>query len=172
MRRILFVTLILLIGLIALTGLTGCGSSNAAPTATDNICPPLPKPTGVTPPPAVPADSKPDKVELVYFHKQNPCHCMAVVGDNIKYAVDTYFKNEISNGKLKLTMIVSDDPANAKLVKQYNAMLFVLFVKEIRGDKERIYPVDDIWEMTGDDNRDTLVEFMKTTITGIFEGKS
>jgi hypothetical protein len=35
---------------------------------------------------------KPDKVELIYFHTKNPCHCMAVVGDNIQYAVGTYFK--------------------------------------------------------------------------------
>ncbi len=172
MRRILSTILVATISIITLIGLAGCGSNSAVSTATDNTCPPLTRPTGVVPPPAVPADSKPDRVELIYFHKQFPCHCMAVVGDNIKYAVDTNFKDEITNGKLKLTMIVSDDPANARLVKQYNAMLFVLFVKEVRGDKERIYPVDNIWEMTGDDNRDKLVEFMKTTVTSILEGKS
>jgi len=116
--------------------------------------------------------AKPDKVELIYFHTKNPCHCMAIVGDNIKYAVDTYFKDEQASGKVKLTMIVSDNPANAELVKKYDAMLFTLFVKEIRGNTEKIYPVSDIWNMTGDDNKDALVKFIKTALTNILEGKS
>ena len=114
----------------------------------------------------------PDKVELVYFHSKNPCPCMAAVGNNIKYAVDTYFKSETANGKIKLTMIVYDDPANAGLVKQYDAMRFALFIREIRGSKERLYPVDSIWEMMGDDTGIKLVQFIKSTITGLLEGKS
>lgn len=119
-----------------------------------------------------PTSIQPDKVELIYFHTKVACHCMAAVRENIKYAVDTYFKSEISNGKVKLTTIVSDDPANAELVKKYDAMLFTLFIREIRGDSERIYPVNDIWEMTGDENRDKLITFIKTTINDILEGKS
>lgn len=114
----------------------------------------------------------PDKVELIYFHKQSPCHCMAVVGDNIQYAVDTYFKEETVSGRLKLTMIVSDDPANSELVKKYDAMLFTLLIREVRGGEERIYPVAEIWEMTGDDNRDKLVEFIRTTVRNTLEGKA
>jgi succinylarginine dihydrolase len=117
------------------------------------------------------AASKPDSVELVYFHAKVACHCMSVVEDNIRYAVDTYFKNEVSNGKVKLTTVISDDPANAELVKRYDAMLFVLFIKETRGNNERIYPVSAIWNMTGDDNRDKLVNFIRITVTDILEGK-
>jgi len=116
--------------------------------------------------------SKPDKVELIYFHTKNPCHCMAVVGENIRYAVENNFKEDLASGKVKLTMIVSDDPANAGLVEKYNAMLFTLFIKEIRGNAERIYPVSDIWNMTGDDNRDKLINFIKLKLTDILEGKS
>jgi hypothetical protein len=114
---------------------------------------------------------KPDKVELIYFHTKNPCHCMAVVGDNIKYAVDTYFKDEVAGGKVTLTMIVADDPANAELVKKYDAMVFSLFIREVRGDSERVYPVNEIWEMTGDSNKDRLVDFIRVTLGNVLEGK-
>jgi hypothetical protein len=97
---------------------------------------------------------------------------MAVVGDNIKYAVENNFKDELASGRVKLTMIVSDNPANVKLVKQYDAMLFTLFVKEVRGEKERIYPVNKIWEMTGDENRDALINFTTKTLKNILEGRS
>jgi len=120
----------------------------------------------------VAAASKPDKVELIYFHTKVACHCMMTVEDNIKYAVDTYFVNEIATGKVKLTMVVSDDPANVEIVKSYDAMPFVLFIKETRGNKTRIYPVSDIWNMTGDDNRDKLINFIRVTVTDILEGKN
>jgi hypothetical protein len=114
---------------------------------------------------------RPDSVELIYFHTKNPCHCMAVVGDNIKYAVDTYFKDEVAGGKVTLTMIVADDPANAEIMKKYDAMVFSLFIRELRGDSERIYPVGEIWEMTGDSNRDRLVDFIRVTLGNVLEGK-
>ena len=114
---------------------------------------------------------RPDRVELIYFHTENPCHCMAVVGDNIKYTVDTYFKDEVDAGRVKLTMIVSDDPANRELMKKYDAMVFSLFIREVRGDSERVYPVGEIWEMTGDSNRDRLVDFIRVKLGQVLEGK-
>ncbi len=114
---------------------------------------------------------KPDRVELLYFHTKSPCHCMAVVGDSIEYAVDTYFKNEVAGGQVTLTMIVSDDPANADTVKKYDAMAFALFIREVRGDSERVYPVSGIWEMTGDANKDRLVDFIRVTIGNALDGK-
>jgi hypothetical protein len=119
-----------------------------------------------------PLPAKPDKVELVYFHTKAPCHCMALVGDSIQYVVDTYFKDEQANGKLKLTMIVSDDPANFELVKKYDTLVFALWVTERRGSIEKTYTVDDIWLMTGDENKDKLVNFLRTKLTDILEGKS
>jgi len=115
---------------------------------------------------------KPDRVELIYFHTKEPCHCMAVVKDNLAYAVDTNFKKEVADGMVKLITIVSDDPANVELVKKYDAMLFTLFIKEIRGSNEKIYPVSDIWNMTGDDNREKLINFIRIKVNSVLEGKS
>lgn len=116
--------------------------------------------------------SKVDSVELVYFHTKVPCHCMAVVEENIKYAVDTNLQDKVANGRLKFTSVISDDPANAELVKKYDAMLFTLFIKEIRGTDERTYPVSAIWNMTGDDNRDKLVDFITNAVNDILDGKN
>jgi hypothetical protein len=155
---------------------SGCARPAVAPSVRDNTAPREPWSILIDNATSVrltiaPALSEPDSVELIYFHAKNPSHNMAVVGDNIKYAVDTYFADEVSSGKVKLTQIVSDDPANAAIVKQYDATSFALVVKETRGASDRIYPVRDIWEMTGDDNRDTLVNFIKITITEILAGR-
>ncbi|MBN1376288.1 MAG: hypothetical protein JXA01_09045 [Dehalococcoidia bacterium] len=149
------ITLILTAGLLLLTVpfLTGCGDT--IPAIEKNVI----DDTG-------PASGA-DRVELVYFHTEEACHCMSVVEENIKYAVDTYFKEEVTGGKVKLTAIVSDDPGNAALVKEYDAMLFTLFIKEVRGNNEKVYPVSEIWNMTGDDNRDKLVQFIRNKIVEI-----
>jgi hypothetical protein len=68
-------------------------------------------------------------------------------------------------------MIVSDDPANAAIMKKYDAMVFSLFIREVRGDDERIYPVGEIWEMTGDANKNRLVDFIRVTLGNALEGK-
>ena len=155
----------------------GCAGAAVAPSVQDHPAPTQPGTIRVDNATSVtltiaPAQSQPDSVELIYFHAKNPPHSMAVVGDNIKYAVDTYFGDEVSSGKVKLTQVVSDDPANAGIVKQYNAMSFALFIKETRGGVDKIYPVNGIWAMTGDDNRDNLINFIRITITEILEGKS
>lgn len=175
MKRFLFSLVPVLV--LAAILVPGCAKAAVAPSVGENAAAKEPgsilidNATSVTLTIA-PAHAKPDSVELIYFHTKNPSHSMAVVGDNIKYAIDTYFKDEVSAGKVKLTDVVSDDPANAAIMKQYNAMNFALFIKETTGGAEKVYPVNDIWEMTGDDNRDTLVNFIRITLSDILEGRS
>ena len=112
----------------------------------------------------------PDRVDVVYFHRTNPCHCMAVVGDYIQQTVFLYFSGETASGKLTFKMIASDDKANADMVKKYKANLFQLFVTEVRGKAEKTYPVDEIWGLRGDP--DKLKEFVKTAIEKSLKGET
>jgi hypothetical protein len=161
------------LGLAFIVAAAACGGPAAAPasmgnTAENGTAVILVENTSISLP-IIPL--RPDRVELIYFHTGNPCHCMAVVGDNIKYAVDTYFKDEVASGQVVLTMVVADDPANAGMMKKYDAMVFSLFIREVRGDNERVYPVGEIWEMTGDSNKDRLVEFIRVKLGNVLEGK-
>ena len=159
-----------LVWILSILILVGCSSPPAAPVGQGNV--PTVLVDNATSATFSISRSKPDSVELVYFHAKVVCHCMSVVEDNIKYAVDTYFKDETASGKVKLTMVVSDDSANAAIIKRYDALAFSLFIKETRGKKEVIYPVSDIWNMTGDDNKDKLVNFIKTKIYNVLDGKT
>ena len=144
-----------------------CACANAAPPATppDN---PSESPSVSQTPNGL--SSAPDRVDVVYFHQKNPCHCMAVVGDNINQTVLSNFVDELASGKLTFKMIVSNDKANADMVKKYNTNLFQLFITEVRGETEKTYPVDEIWGLTGDP--DKLKEFVKTTIEKSLKGET
>src|SRR4030043_65851 len=144
-----------------------CACSNPAPPVTppDN---PSESPN-VSQVPNEPSNA-PDRIDVVYFHRKDPCHCMAVVGDYINETVFLNFVDESASGKLTLKMIVSDDKANADMVKKYKANLFQLFITEVRGETEKTYSVDEIWGLTGDP--DKLKEFVKTTIEKSLKGET
>jgi len=114
---------------------------------------------------------EPDSVEVIYFHRRDQSADMAAVSDSIKYAVTTYFKDELSTGKVKLTIIVSDDPANADIVRKYNVTSFALVIRETRQGAEESYPVSDIWQMTGEENRAKLVNFIRVLLEDALAGR-
>lgn len=111
----------------------------------------------------------PDRLEIVYFHRANPCHCMAVVEDYIKTVVYLDFSSELNSGRLVYRSIVSDDRANRELVAKYGAYLFQLFFTEYRGKQEKTYPVDDIWALRGDPEK--LKAFLRETIRKSLDGE-
>jgi hypothetical protein len=122
-----------------------------------------------TPPAQEKPSGPPDRVELVYFHRGNPCACMKVVGDYIQQVVTVHFSQQVDSGKLTLKTIASDDSKNIDLVRQYNSPPFCLFLTVVRGEARKTYPIDKIWGLTGD--KEKLVEFLKTTIQEALDGK-
>ena len=163
-----FNTMILLVILTAM--LVGCSSPTTTPTPDSVVSPSDQQDTKnpVNSPPDEPP-RLPDRVDVVYFYRSNPCQCMAVVGDNIKYAVETYFNDELASGKLTFKMLTSDGKANAEVVKKYNSLPFDLFINKVRGKTESIYHVDGIWELMADDQK--LIEFVKSSIEKNLKGE-
>lgn len=130
-------------------------------------------PACAAPAPAQTVDEKPstppDRLEIVYFHRANPCHCMAVVEGYIRQVIYLDFASEEANGKIVYKSVISDDPANKELVAKYRAYLFQLFFTEYRGKQERIYPVDQIWALRDDPER--LRSFLRELITKSLNGE-
>ncbi|MBM3166710.1 MAG: hypothetical protein FJZ94_04620 [Chloroflexi bacterium] len=143
----------LLLALAMLAMLFGACSSQATPPST-------PQATTI---------NTPDRVDIVYFYKSNPCACMQVVGDYIQQVVILNFQEQVDNGKLTLKMVISDTPDNAALVKKYNSPPFWLYITTVRGDTETVHSVPDIWGLTGD--KDKLAAYLENTIQKALEGR-
>ena len=108
----------------------------------------------------------PDRVDVVYFSRGKPCHCIAVVGDTIQVTTFLYFQDEQSSGRLTFQMVDLDDPKNAVIAKKYNASTFSLFINEVRGKHERIIAVPEIWSTP----RDAIEELVKRKIEQSLDG--
>ena len=123
----------------------------------------------VTNPEAEQPSVLPDRVNIVYFHRTNQCHCMQVIEDNISQTVTSNFQKELDTGKLTFTSIASDDWANGAMVAKYNTGLFGLFITIIKDDTENIVPVGEIWTMTGDEAK--YKEYVKNIVAKSLKGE-
>jgi len=160
----------LILATLAIVGLlAGCSSQTAAPTtptqpsATETLN--LNQSTS-TP---VQASNLPDRVDVVYFQRGQPCHCVAVIGENIQAVVLKDFMEESATGKLTFTLLDSTDKANAVMVRKYNTPPFGLFLTIVKGKNEKIVPVEEIWGMTGDEAK--YKEYVKNTIAKSLKGE-
>jgi len=97
--------------------------------------------------------NSPDRVDVVYFQSGKPCHCMAVIGENVQSIVIFDFLEEYSEGKLTFALLDSSDEANYEIAMKYNTGPFGLFITIVQGETERIVPVEELWSMTGDEEK-------------------
>jgi len=144
-------TYLLLLSLLALGLLCAC--SSPAPTAN----------------PPKESLGPPDRVDVVYFHVGEACHCMDPMGDCIHSTVFLTFNEELGSGKLTFQRLKLDDEDNATIAGKYNATPFSLFINTVRGDTEHIVAVPEIWPIRYE--CDALEELVKSKIRQSLEGK-
>jgi len=144
-------TYLLLLSLLALGLLSAC-STNQAPAAE-----PTKGPLG-----------PPDRVDVVYFHVGEACHCMDSMGDCIQSTVFLNFQDEQASGKLTFQRLKLDDMNNANIAAKYKATPFSLFINMVRGDTEHVIAVPEIWPIRYES--DALEELVKSKIRQSLEG--
>ncbi len=124
-----------------------------------------PLPTTEREQPTSEAPSAPaDRVEVVYFYRAQCCSgsgC-SYAEAGTRYTVETYFKDELDNGKVTFEVYNVEDKENATVVKKYGAFTSSLFINTVRGGSDHIEPVMDIWFILGDD--EAFVEVVKSKI--------
>ena len=143
-------THLLLLSLLTLGLLSACSSPSPAANPTK-------KPLG-----------PPDRVDIVYFHLGEACHCMDPTGECIYATVWLNFQDELAGGKLTFQRLKLDDTNNANIAAKYNATPFSLFINIVRGDTEHIIAVSEIWPIRYES--EALAELVKSKIRQSLEG--
>jgi len=138
-----------LMAVLILSGCILCSCSSPAQPATPS---PTPTNTQVTPTPQ-PSTKGTNVVEVVYFHRAQRCSGCIYAGDTTKYTVETYFAEELAEGKLVFKMLNLQDPANAAIVEKYGAYTSSLFINDIRESIDHIEEVTDIWFLLHNDEQ-------------------
>jgi len=104
------------------------------------------------------------KIIIYSFHVTNRCASCIAIEESTKKTLDTYFKNEVKNGRIKLSVLNVDDKANEKIAEKYQAFGSGLFITRVFKGKE------NTTDLTGDgfkyakNKQDKFIEVLKSKI--------
>ena len=147
---------------LALSLMLGCTTSPTKPPAANGEeSTPIPAPEPGT-------TSVVDRVDVVYFHRQQRCQKCIWAEEHVRYALETYFKDELDSSKLTLASINVQDPSNTAIIEKFGAYTSQLFINAVTGDTERIEHVTEIWQFIGND--EAFCQLVKTKIEKALEG--
>jgi thiol-disulfide isomerase/thioredoxin len=146
----LIVTLVLLSGGISFSCTSPSDSEVTTVTPTD----------AQTDPTLQPEPGQASYVELVYFHRTRRCHTCQYAGDMTQHVVETYFFDEVTNGKLLFKTLDAQDPENAAMVNKYGAYGSSLFINEVIDGEDNIQSITSIWYKI--DNDEEFISALKT----------
>jgi len=76
-------------------------------------------------------------IEIFDFHTTNRCITCKAIEANTKYTLDTYFADELKNGKITFQVVNIDKDENYELAKKFKASGTSLFLNVIGDEKEK-----------------------------------
>ncbi len=150
--RILWIVIPIVLVCLAVWLILTYGTSPATPPASNNSSGPA------------------DRVDVVYFHRTQRCSTCIYAEEGTRYAVETYFADELASGKVTFQSINVQDEANADIVEKYNnASYLTLCINTVRDGTDHIEVVTDIWFVIGDD--EAFVEIVKSEVEKSLSGE-
>ena len=164
MNKKIWIPHLLILTCLALSLMLGCTASPTTPPVTSEGEQSTEHPASDT------SLGAPDTVEVVYFHRTRRCYSCSYAEEGTRYAVETYFKDELANGKVIFKVLNVEDEKNAAVVKKYGAFTSSLFINTVRDGAEHIEEVTDIWLVLGDDK--AFVEVVKGKIEKSLKGEA
>ena len=76
-------------------------------------------------------------IEVFDFHTTNRCVTCKAIEANTQYTLETYFADELNNGKITFQVVNIDKDENYELAKKFKASGTSLFLNIITTDKEK-----------------------------------
>lgn len=77
------------------------------------------------------------KIEVIDFHSTNRCMTCNAIEANTKYTLDTFFSDELKDGKITFKIINVDKAENEKIAENFEATGTSLFLNVIKNGKEK-----------------------------------
>jgi len=111
-----------------------------------------------------------DRVDVVYFHRTARCSSCTWLEDKARYAVETYFADELVSGKVTFRVIDVQDKANADIVEEYDAFTSSLFINTVRGGADHIEQATDVYYLIG--REEEFVTALKSKIEKCLNGET
>ncbi len=76
------------------------------------------------------------KIEVIDFHSTKRCFTCNAIEENTKFTLQTYFADELKNGKITFQVVNVDEEKNYTLAEKFQATGTSLFINVISKGKE------------------------------------
>lgn len=112
-----------------------------------------------------------EKVEIIHFHGTSQCYSCITLGDYAEETVNTYFSEEVKQGKISFAHINGELPENREKVIKYGATGSSLFIGTYFSDgtfksEQNI----NVWYKLG--NKNEFMKYLKEIITKRLSGET
>lgn len=91
------------------------------------------------------------KIEVLDFHATHRCMTCNAIEANTRYTLETYFNNEMKEGKITFQTVDVDKKENEKLAEKFEASGTSLFLNVIKNGKEKQIDLTEFAFMKGND---------------------
>ena len=85
------------------------------------------------------------RIDVIYFHANQRCVTCLCFEKSINKVIDTYFSDDLNSGKLTYQVLNLQQPENADITKNYQAVGSQLFVNVIIKGVDNIQDIQSIW---------------------------
>jgi len=105
-----------------------------------------------------------DYIAVYYFHGNFRCSNCLRIEQYSKEAIEQYFRDELSSGKLVFKVINVEEKENEHFIKDYELYTKSLIITLIKNDKEiKFGNLIKVWEFLG--NKQKFYDYVKGEIT-------
>ena len=109
------------------------------------------------------ANTSINRIEVLDFHSTNRCYTCNAIEANTKYTLETYFADELENGKISFLTINVDEEINHEIAEHFEAAGTSLFLNVIVNEKETHINLTNFAFMNGRKQKE-FSEELKTKI--------
>jgi len=105
------------------------------------------------------------KILIYNFHVTNRCASCVAIEKATQKTLDSYFANELKNGRIKLSILNVDDEANKKISEKYQAFGSSLFVTRVFKTQETTTDLTGEGFKFARNKEEKFIEILKNKIT-------
>lgn len=91
------------------------------------------------------------KIEVIDFHSTHRCITCKAIEASTKYTLETYFAEEVKDGKITFQVINVDKKENEKIAESFEAAGTALFLNVVKDEKEKHIDLTEFAFMNGNE---------------------
>jgi len=108
---------------------------------------------------------------LYYFHRTSRCHTCLSIEANINEALQTYFPEQLKDGRLLWHPINIEEPDNAHFVADFGLVSnAAILLRPARGAEASWIELEEVWNLV--ESKGEFLEYVREQVTAALEGRA